>query len=101
MAVRNRKSIPVITSILLFFLLTVSSAWAQDAPQQFNTEEDTGFYYTIQKGDTLWDLSQKFYNSQWDWPGLWEMNKDIKNPHWIYPGNTIRVFLKPEFRKKI
>ncbi|MCG8685821.1 MAG: LysM peptidoglycan-binding domain-containing protein, partial [Desulfobacterales bacterium] len=99
--VRNRKSIPVITSILLFFLLTVSSAWGQDAPQQFDTEEDIGFYYTIQKGDTLWDLSQKFYNSQWDWPGLWEMNKDIKNPHWIYPGNTIRVFLKPEFRKKI
>ena len=56
--------------------------------------EDSGFYYTIKKGDTLWDLSRKFYNSQWDWPGLWEMNQDIKNPHWIYPGKKIRIFLK-------
>lgn len=61
---------------------------------EFIPGEDSGFFYTIQKGDTLWDLSQKFYNSQWDWPGLWEMNDDIKNPHWIYPGNKIRIFLK-------
>ena len=59
-------------------------------------EDESGFYYTIQKGDTLWDLSQKFYNSQWDWPGLWEMNDRIKNPHLIYPGKKIRVFLKKE-----
>ncbi|WP_022668192.1 LysM peptidoglycan-binding domain-containing protein [Desulfospira joergensenii] len=61
---------------------------------EFDPGKDSGFYYTIQKGDTLWDLSQKFYNSQWDWPGLWEMNKKIKNPHWIYPGNKIKIFLK-------
>ena len=100
MAVQNTKCTPVIITILLFFLLILTPVWAQNAPEQFNTEEDMGFYYTIQKGDTLWDLSQKFYNSQWDWPGLWEMNKAIKNPHWIYPGNTIRIFLKPEFRKQ-
>ncbi|MCF8045852.1 MAG: LysM peptidoglycan-binding domain-containing protein [Desulfarculaceae bacterium] len=59
-------------------------------------QDKSGFYYTIQKGDTLWDLSRKFYNSQWDWPGLWEMNDRIKNPHLIYPGKRIRVFLKKE-----
>ena len=56
--------------------------------------QDSGFYYTIKKGDTLWDLSEKFYNSNWDWPGLWEMNDDIKNPHLIYPGKKIQIFLK-------
>lgn len=61
---------------------------------EFDPDTDAGFYYTIQKGDTLWGLSRKFYNSQWDWPGLWEMNKNIRNPHWIYPGNTIKIFLK-------
>ena len=58
----------------------------------FNSQ--TGFYYTVQKGDTLWDLSQKFYSSEWDWPGLWELNDKIKNPHLIYPGERLRVFFK-------
>ncbi|MFH2090935.1 MAG: LysM peptidoglycan-binding domain-containing protein [Pseudomonadota bacterium] len=61
---------------------------------EFIPGEDSGFFYVIEKGDTLWDLSQKFYNSQWDWPALWEMNSDIKNPHWIYPGRKIRIFFK-------
>ncbi|WDP88984.1 MAG: LysM peptidoglycan-binding domain-containing protein [Desulfobacter sp.] len=96
--IKNIASIK--TAVLLFILVSFfagTAAWAQ-APQPFDVQEDTGFYYTIKKGDTLWDLSQKFYNSQWDWPGLWEMNKKIKNPHWIYPGNRIRVYLKPEFK---
>jgi hypothetical protein len=81
------------------FVLTImgfvfcSSGFAEE-DKDFVPGEDSGFYYTIKKGDTLWDLSRKFYNSEWDWPGLWEMNQDIKNPHWIYPGKKIRIFLK-------
>jgi len=74
------------------FVLCLSGFAAED--KDFVPGEDSGFYYTIKKGDTLWDLSQKFYNSDWDWPGLWEMNQEIKNPHWIYPGKKIRIFLK-------
>lgn len=71
--------------------------------KEFTPGEDSGFYYTIKKGDTLWDLSEKFYDSEWDWPGLWEMNDEIKNPHWIYPGKKIRIFLreKSPLRPKI
>jgi hypothetical protein len=88
----------------LLFILMLGFAFASSGSAQEDIEfvpgEDSGFYYTIKKGDTLWDLSQKFYNSQWDWPGLWEMNDDIKNPHWIYPGNKIRIFLKDKARLK-
>ncbi len=45
--------------------------------------------YLIKKGDTLWDISKKFYGDPFDWPGIWEKNKYIKDPHWIYPGQTI------------
>ena len=69
---------------------------ADTAGLVFDPKNDAGFYYTIQKGDTLWDLSEKFYQSQWDWPGLWELNKELKNPHWIYPGNKIKIFLKKD-----
>jgi len=51
-----------------------------------------GFYYTVQKGDTLWDLSETFSDSPWVWPDLWNENKQIANPHWIYPGERIRLY---------
>jgi len=73
--------------------MTGSATSAIPGTEMVETDQGAVFYYTIQKGDTLWNLSQKFYDSQWVWPGLWEMNHQIKNPHWIYPGNKIRVFL--------
>src|SRR5258708_1139905 len=47
--------------------------------------------YVIVKGDTLWDLSQKFLNNPWYWPKIWSLNPSIENPHWIYPGNRLRI----------
>ncbi|MGD2028736.1 MAG: LysM domain-containing protein [Desulfobacterales bacterium] len=55
-------------------------------------EHEAGFYYTVKKGDTLWDLSDRFFDSSWLWPDLWSENSQISNPHWIYPGERIRIF---------
>ncbi|MBU8912310.1 MAG: LysM peptidoglycan-binding domain-containing protein [Desulfobacterales bacterium] len=90
---QNQKTMMIIFVLTFWGFAFCSTGLAQD-DKKFIPGENSGFYYTIKKGDTLWDLSQKFYNSQWDWPGLWEMNDDIKNPHWIYPGKNIQIFLK-------
>lgn len=45
--------------------------------------------YVVQKGDTLWDLSAKFYENPWEWPKIWKANPFIKDPHWIYPGQSL------------
>ncbi len=62
------------------------------AQEEEIVEHESGFYYTVQEGDTLWDLSQRFSDSPWLWPDLWQENKQIPNPHWIYPGERIRLF---------
>lgn len=48
--------------------------------------------YIIKKGDTLWDLSEKYFSDPFLWPKLWQGNQYITNPHWIYPGNPIRFY---------
>jgi len=82
--------------ILAVVFLTIplhpaANALAQDSE---TVEHGAGFYYTVKKGDTLWDLSQRFADSPWLWPDLWQRNGQIANPHRIFPGERIRIYHK-------
>ena len=83
--------------IFLLFFMTTAIIWVFPAAvpaeeQKENVKEvvvkeqeiqhESGIYYTIQKGDTLWDLSERFFDSPALWPGLWQENHQIPNPHW-------------------
>ena len=47
--------------------------------------------YTVQKGDTLWDICEKVYGDSDLWPKLWQMNPFITNPHLLNPGDVITL----------
>lgn len=48
-------------------------------------------YYTVRRGDTLWDITGRFYANPWQWPRVWSYNPEVTNPHWIYPLNQVRL----------
>ena len=62
-------------------------------------ETESGIYYTVKKGDTLWDISQRFSNSPYLWPDLWSGNSQIANPHRIYPGERIRLYRRQDVER--
>jgi hypothetical protein len=46
--------------------------------------------YEIVRGDTLYDVSQRFFGDGKYWPKIWAINNGrVLNPHLIYPGNRI------------
>ena len=89
----------VLACFLICALLQLYSgpALAQENEQQI--QHEAGVYYTVQKGDTLWGLSQRFADSPWLWPDVWRDNDQILNPHLIYPGQRIRLYHKQAVEK--
>ena len=107
------KKIEIIFFISIFFLAllafplsagaeekeTASEAVSSKDIEEEVVETETGFYYTVKKGDTLWDLSQRFSDTPYLWPDLWSNNSQIANPHLIYPGQRIRLYRRTDIEK--
>jgi len=52
--------------------------------------------YTVQPGDTLSSIAQRFYGSPADWRSLYQANRSvIQNPDVIYPGEVLTVPYEP------
>jgi len=81
-----RKIISLICILLPILTYADMPAYADELVIRDNAPDR----YVVVKGDTLWDISNKFFKDPWKWPQIWGLNKDtIKDPHWIYPGNIV------------
>jgi hypothetical protein len=52
---------------------------------------DVPEFHDVSRGDTLWDITNYYWGSPWQWPSLWGLNPQITNPHWIFPGDRVRL----------
>lgn len=77
----------ILTAVLIASVAVMSAGRAGSA------EEVTR--HTVDKGDTLWDLSEGYLTDPWLWPNIWRLNPQIPDPHWIYPGQVVRIPLAP------
>lgn len=47
--------------------------------------------HVVRKGDTLWDICDRYFRNPYQWPRIWAFNPQIQNPHWIFPGDQVRL----------
>jgi hypothetical protein len=74
------------------------------AQSEISIVDDRSIYvpdeYEVEEGDSLWLISQEFFNDPWLWPNLWALNPQITNPHWIYPGDIVRLKWNPKISQQ-
>jgi hypothetical protein len=80
-------------------LILPAAAYSGNNIEDHIIETETGIYYIVQPGDTLWDLSHQFSDSPWLWPDMWNENQQITNPHLIYPGDRIKLYRRTDVNR--
>lgn len=68
---------------------TTAESNIENAEMEITSEFQT---YTVQKGDTLWSISRKFYGSGSNWRKIFKANQDlISNPDKVKAGTELRI----------
>ena len=92
----NMRIKPRFSIVWWFFITGVFGLWGftvgASAEEPSVIELESGVYYTVKKGDTLWDISNRYFNTHWRWPQIWSENQQIMNPHRIFPGERLRLY---------
>lgn len=81
--------------IKIFFITIFFIAFNKTyLPGQLHSATSDDDFYTVKKGDTLWDISEMFWDDPFKWPELWGLNSFITNPHLIYPDESLNMTLR-------
>ena len=78
-------------ALVLAGAILVAGVEAAEQAGAIAVRPDSPQNYTVQQGDTLWDIAGRFLEQPWLWPQVWQVNPQIQNPDLIYPGDTISL----------
>ena len=85
--------------ILFFIVVTLSSCTSQtidiEGTTKFSsivTDNEITQYHTVVYGDSLWDISYKYYNDPYVWPNIFKKNQNkIYDADLILPGQSLII----------
>jgi LysM repeat protein len=75
---------------LILFAFSIIMPQPADLEAKIWVKDKNAKAIIIKKGDTLWDLSNEYYNNPVLWPNFKKYNV-FTNPHWIYPGEKLAI----------
>src|SRR5690606_19072828 len=83
----------------LFVAALLAPSWAAEAQSSSSSttrlsvsgERSVPDTHRVERGDTLWDITNRYFGNPWEWPKIWSYNPEITNPHWIYPDDSIAL----------
>ena len=77
--------------LLITLLIPTTQLDAAQAEPPLTLSETAPEHYTVQAGDTVWDIASLFLREPWRWQELWAGNEHLDDAHVIESGDELSV----------